>query len=97
MKITMRNGIGEVNGEIVKMSFCPMKVEVGEMWQTLRGEWKIATEYYGKFDMPDGPMWGYATRLATEAEIAEWTKPVPAEDYEKFWKEFGDATDYIQA
>ena len=92
MNIRMRSGACEVNGEMVKMSLSPVAVEVGSVYQTLRGEWKTVAAEYGKFDMSDGPMFGYETRPATAEEIAEATTPVDMVKEKAFWNEFFDAT-----
>lgn len=90
MNIRMRGGVCDVNGQMIKMSLSPVRVAVGSVYQTLRGEWKTVAAEYGKFEMNDGAMFGYETRPATEAEIAAATAPVDVQKEKEFWSEFGN-------
>lgn len=93
MNIRMRSGTYEVNGEMVKMNLSAVKIEVGSVYQTLRGEWKTVAAEYGKFDTSDGPMFGYETRPATAFEIEIANKPIDRKVESAFWNDFFDNTD----
>ena len=93
MNIRMRSGVCEVNGEMVKMSLSPVKVNVGSVYQTMRGEWKTVVTEYGKFDINGEPMFGYEIRPATESEIEIANKPIDRNVESAFWNEFFDNTD----
>ncbi len=90
MNIRMRGGAAEVDGQMVKMSLSPVKVAVGSVYQTLRGEWKTVAQEYGKFEMEDGPAFGYETRPATQQVIEAATTPIDMQKEKDFWGEFGN-------
>lgn len=96
MNIRMRSGAAEVNGEMKRMSLSAVKVNVGDVYQTMRGEWKIVATEYGAFEIEDDQMFGYETRAATPEEVARWTQPQPRSAIDDFFSDFSDATDYIR-
>ena len=80
----------------VQMSVSPVKVEDGEIYQTVKGSWKVAEKCLGSYEIDGEKVFGYAVREATEAEIAQATAPVSRSTIEDFWSDFSDATDYVR-
>lgn len=87
-RLYMRSG--SVDGR--QMSFCGTNETVGTVYESRKG-YRTIVENHGRFDMPDGPAWGYTTREATAAEIEAANQPFDAKKEKAFWEDFFSATD----